>query len=59
MLEKNVSFTINSDAHQCNNIDNCYFETVDELKKLGVKSVKMLIDNSFKDIDINKLGLSV
>ncbi|CRF33834.1 histidinol phosphatase [Brachyspira suanatina] len=59
LLEKNVSFTINSDAHQCNNIDNCYFETVDELKKLGVKSIKMLIDNSFKDIDINKLGLSV
>ena len=59
LLEKNIPITINSDAHQCSNIDNCYFETIDELKKLGVKSVKMLIDNEFKDIDINKLGLDV
>ncbi|MEI0491130.1 histidinol-phosphatase [Brachyspira intermedia] len=59
LLEKNITITINSDAHQCNNINNCYFETADELKKLGFKSVKMLIDNEFKDIDINKLGLNV
>ena len=57
LLEKNIPITINSDAHQCNNIDNCYFETADELKKLGFKSIKILIDNEFKDIDINKLGL--
>ena len=59
LLEKNIPITINSDAHQCNNIDNCYLETIDELKKLGVKCVKMLIDNEFKDVDINKLGLDV
>lgn len=58
LLEKNIPITINSDAHQCRNIDNCYFETIDELKKLGVKSIKMLIDNEFKDIDINKFGLN-
>ncbi|OEJ16097.1 histidinol-phosphatase [Brachyspira hampsonii] len=59
LLEKNVPITINSDAHQCNNIDNFYFETADELNKLGVKSIKMLIDNEFKDIDISKLGENV
>ena len=32
---------------------------LEELKKLGVKKIKMLIDNSFKDIDINMLGKTV
>ena len=33
--------------------------TIEELKKLGVKKIKMLIDNSFKDIDINILGKNI
>ncbi|EKV56780.1 histidinol-phosphatase [Brachyspira hampsonii] len=59
LLEKNIPITINSDAHQCNNIDNFYFETADELNKLGVKFIKMLIDNEFKDIYISKLGTNI
>ena len=35
------------------------YDAIEELKKLGVKKIKMLIDNSFKDIDINMLGKTV
>ena len=42
-----------------NNIDHFYSEAVNELNKIGLKSIKMLIDDEFKDIDINKLGLNV
>ncbi len=55
ILEKNIPIIINSDAHKTINMDNYYTETINELKKLGAESVKMLIDNEFKSIDINKL----
>lgn len=53
LLEKNIPLTINSDAHNADNIDHFYIEAADELKKLGAKSIKMLIDNKFQDVDIN------
>ena len=53
LLEKNIQLTINSDAHNANNIDHFYIEAACELKKLGVKSIKMLIDNQFKNINID------
>ncbi|MEI0702557.1 histidinol-phosphatase [Brachyspira intermedia] len=59
LLESGTYFTINTDAHIVNNIDHFYSEAVNELNKIGLKSIKMLIDNEFKDIDINKLGLNV
>ena len=55
LLEKNIPIIINSDAHKASNIDHFYSDAINELKKLGAKSVKMLIDNEFKNIDINEL----
>lgn len=59
ILEMDIPLTLNTDAHLTNNLDNFYFEAVQELKKVGVKKIKMLIDNSFKDIDINMLCKNV
>ena len=53
ILEAEIPLILNTDAHSINNLDNFYFEAVEELKKVGVKKMKMLIDNSFKDIDID------
>lgn len=59
ILEMDIPLTLNTDAHLTNNLDNFYFEAAQELKKVGVKKIKMLIDNSFKDIDINMLCKNV
>lgn len=53
ILKRDISLTINTDAHSIKGLDYFYSEAVEQLKNLGVKSIKMLIDNSFKDIDIN------
>ena len=53
ILKRDISLTINTDAHSINGLDYFYSEAVEQLKNIGVKSIKMLIDNSFKDIDIN------
>lgn len=59
ILEMDIPLILNTDAHLANNLDNFYLETVQELKKVGVKKMKMLIDNSFKDIDINMFGKNI
>lgn len=59
ILKTNIPLTLNTDAHSVNNLDNFYFEAIEELKKLGVEKLKMLIDNSFKDIDINLIGKNI
>ena len=53
LLNKNIPLTINSDAHNACNIDHCYIEAAEELKKLGVQSIKILMDNKFQDVSIN------
>ena len=53
ILETNIPLMLNTDAHSINGLDKFYYEAIEELKKLGVKKMKMLIDGSFKDIDIN------
>lgn len=52
LLEKNIPIIINSDAHQSNNIDHFHIEIIDKLKKLGAESVRILIDNEFKNIEL-------
>ncbi len=59
ILKMNIPLTLNTDAHSINGLDKFYYEAIEELKKLGVKKIKMLIDYSFKDIDINMLGKTV
>ena len=59
ILKMNIPLILNTDAHSINGLDKFYYEAIEELKKLGVKKFKMLIDNSFKDIDINMLGKTV
>ena len=59
ILKMNIPLMLNTDAHSINGLDKFYYEALEELKKLGVKKIKMLIDNSFKDIDINMLGKTV
>ncbi|WP_300367930.1 histidinol-phosphatase [Brachyspira sp.] len=54
LLEKNIPITINTDAHKAININHYYIEAINELKKLGAKYIKILIDNEFKNIDIDK-----
>ena len=58
-LENNIPLTLNTDAHSINGLDKFYYEALKELKKLGVKKMKMLIDGSFKDIDINLFGKNI
>lgn len=59
ILKMNIPLMLNTDAHSINGLDKFYYEAIEELKKLGVKKIKMLIDNSFKDIDINMLGKNI
>lgn len=53
LLKLNIPIIINTDAHSANTLDYFYYEMAEELKKLGYTKIKMLIDNSFKDMSIN------
>ena len=53
LLKLNIPITINTDAHSANGLDYFYYEMVEKLKTLGCTKIKMLIDNSFKDISLN------
>lgn len=55
LLENNIPIMINSDAHNANNIDHCYKEVIEELKKLGVSNIKVLYDNTFNDVSIDNI----
>ena len=59
ILENNIPLILNTDAHSINGLDKFYYEALEELKKFGVKKMKMLIDGSFKDIDINLFGKNI
>ena len=59
ILENDIPLILNTDAHSINGLDKFYYEALEELKKLGVKKMKMLIDNSFEDIDINLFGKDI
>ncbi len=52
LLEIDADFIINTDAHWSDNVDHFYIEAVNELKNIGVKYIKILIDNTFKSIEI-------
>ena len=53
LLKLNIPITVNTDAHSANTLDYFYYEMVEKLKSLGCKQIKMLIDNSFKDVSLN------
>ena len=53
LLKLNIPITINTDAHSANGLDYFYYEMAEKLKNLGYSKIKMLIDNSFKDISLN------
>lgn len=53
ILSMNIPITINTDAHHCDRLDNYYFEIAKKLKEMGFKTVKILMDNSFRDVEIS------
>ena len=53
LLKLNIPITINTDSHSANTLDYFYYEMIEKLKNLGCTKIKMLIDNSFKDISLN------
>ena len=53
LLKLNIPITINTDSHSANALDYFYYEMSEKLKSFGCSKIKMLIDNSFKDIILN------
>ncbi len=53
LLKLNIPIIINTDAHSANSLDYFYYEMIEKLKTLGYTKIKILIDNSFKDITLN------
>ncbi|MEI0530316.1 histidinol-phosphatase [Brachyspira pilosicoli] len=53
LLKLDIPIIINTDSHSANGIDYFYYEMIEKLKSLGYSKIKMLIDNSFKDISLN------
>ena len=52
ILAKNIPITISSDAHETKNIDFYFDESLEIIRKIGFKSVKILKDGKFQDFDI-------
>ena len=52
ILAKNIPVTISSDAHETQNIDFYFDESLEIIRKIGFKSVKILKDGKFQDFDI-------
>ena len=52
ILAKNIPITISSDAHETKNIDFYFDESLEIIRKIGFKSVKILKDGKFQDFNI-------
>jgi len=52
ILAKNIPITISSDAHETQNIDFYFDESLEIIRKIGFKSVKILKDGKFQDFNI-------
>lgn len=52
IFEENIPLILNSDAHSIQNL-NCFFkESLDIIKKIGFRKIKILKNNKFQDIEI-------
>ena len=54
MKEKNVRITLTSDCHNAEYLDCCYPETLDMIKACGFRSMAVLTENGFIDMDIDQ-----
>ncbi|WP_430931297.1 histidinol-phosphatase [Saccharicrinis sp. 156] len=57
LLEKEISVTINSDAHYPDKLEIGYEYVAGELRKAGFKTLKEFVNGNWTDVEFNKYGL--